>query len=326
MSRMMNATSASGSRGRRHRLRRLSPDFGEHALRIEARNIGGQIRHGERQIAGDAHERPHAHHFVVADPRHGRDADHLARDVRLFGRPAGGRSCARRADRSPAAERAAQRDFDALRHAAKLVSPSSDVKTAPPMRAAPDRAVRIVPANHCTETRRRSTQTALPPSTESGGSLPSSIDVAMLGAMCAARSRLIQARCPLARDLIMKRRPRARTRGGTMPGGSKTGQCRIAARIFERCRSPPVRPSQIEITRTTAGIWPECGAAVNGALAGTGSKTHISLGNSADAADAKNPNLLLTYVTAGYPIYRPLGTPPRLLGAMACLRSSSLEQ
>ena len=57
---------------------------------------------------------------------------------------------------------------------AKLVSPSSDVKTAPPIRAAPHSAVRIVPANHCTETRRRSTKPLLPPSTDSGGSLPSS--------------------------------------------------------------------------------------------------------------------------------------------------------
>ncbi len=58
---------------------------------------------------------------------------------------------------------------------AKVVSPSSDVKTAPPMRAAPQSAVRIVPANHWTETRRRSTNPLDPPSTDSGGSLPSSM-------------------------------------------------------------------------------------------------------------------------------------------------------
>ena len=58
---------------------------------------------------------------------------------------------------------------------AKLVSPSSAVKTAPPMRAAPHTPVKIVPENHCTETRLRSTTPPVPPSTESGGSLPRSI-------------------------------------------------------------------------------------------------------------------------------------------------------
>ena len=55
---------------------------------------------------------------------------------------------------------------------AKLVSPSSEAKTAPPMRAAPHSPVRMVPLNHCSENRRRSTSTPVPPSTESGGSLP----------------------------------------------------------------------------------------------------------------------------------------------------------
>ncbi len=53
---------------------------------------------------------------------------------------------------------------------AKVISPSSDAKTAPPMRAAPHRPVRMVPLNHCTETRRRSITAASEPSTESGGS------------------------------------------------------------------------------------------------------------------------------------------------------------
>src|SRR5262249_62320175 len=57
-------------------------------------------------------------------------------------------------------------------------SPSRDVKTAPLMRAAPQSAVIIVPANHCTETRRRSTNPLDPPSTDSGGSLPSSLAAA----------------------------------------------------------------------------------------------------------------------------------------------------
>ena len=70
----------------------------------------------------------------------------------------------------------APRNADSTRcgAAAKLVSPSRDAKTAPPMRAAPQSPVRIVPLNHCTETRRRSTRPPLLPSTDSGGSLPSS--------------------------------------------------------------------------------------------------------------------------------------------------------
>ena len=58
---------------------------------------------------------------------------------------------------------------------AKLVSPSSEAKTAPPIRAAPHSPVSIVPLNHCTESRRRSTRPPVPPSTRSGGSLPRSM-------------------------------------------------------------------------------------------------------------------------------------------------------
>ena len=58
---------------------------------------------------------------------------------------------------------------------AKVISPSSDAKTAPPIRAAPQRPVKIVPLNHCTETRRRSITAASEPSTDSGGSWPRSM-------------------------------------------------------------------------------------------------------------------------------------------------------
>src|SRR4029453_18659201 len=58
---------------------------------------------------------------------------------------------------------------------AKVISPSREAKTAPPMRAAPPRPVRMVPLNHCTETRRRSITAASEPSTESGGSCPRSM-------------------------------------------------------------------------------------------------------------------------------------------------------
>ena len=53
---------------------------------------------------------------------------------------------------------------------AKVISPSREAKTAPPIRAAPQSPVRMVPLNHCTETRRRSITAASLPSTESGGS------------------------------------------------------------------------------------------------------------------------------------------------------------
>ena len=90
--------------------------------------------------------------------------------------PAGGsRSLLRLASLSPIAPMA-PRSVLSIRSGtvAKLVSPSSDAKTAPPIRAAPQTPVRIVPENHCTETRRRSMTPPVPPSTESGGSLPRS--------------------------------------------------------------------------------------------------------------------------------------------------------
>src|SRR5580704_15931156 len=88
----------------------------------------------------------------------------------------GNRSLLRDTPRGSAPTPSAPRSATSTRSGseAKLVSPSSDVKTAPPIKAAPHNAVRMVPANHCTETRRRSTKPLLPPSTDSGGSLPSS--------------------------------------------------------------------------------------------------------------------------------------------------------
>jgi hypothetical protein len=44
------------------------------------------------------------------------------------------------------------------------------------MRAAPQQPVRIVPESHWIETRRRVTNACCSPSTESGGSLPSSME------------------------------------------------------------------------------------------------------------------------------------------------------
>ena len=79
---------------------------------------------------------------------------------------------------------------------AKLVSPSSAANTAPPMSAAPHRPVRMVPLNHCTETRRRSTRPLRSPSTDNGCSLPRSM-CSVSQARANASSALIQARRPL---------------------------------------------------------------------------------------------------------------------------------
>ncbi len=88
--------------------------FGEQLLRIEGRDIGGEIGNGQRQIAGDAQERPHAHNFVVGDARDGGDADDLAGEGRLF---RGRQPVALVREAEPVcagAERAAQRNFHAL--------------------------------------------------------------------------------------------------------------------------------------------------------------------------------------------------------------------
>jgi hypothetical protein len=52
--------------------------------------------------------------------------------------------------------------------------------------------------------------------------------------------------------------------------------------------------SQIRIYKNGRGIWPQCGAAVNSALAGGPSQTHISHSKSAYAATQKTRHLLLT--------------------------------
>ena len=63
---------------------------------------------------------------------------------------------------------------------AKLVSPPSEAKTAPPMSAAPHSPVKMAPLNHCSDSRRRSTRPPVPPSAESGGSLPRSSSASSL--------------------------------------------------------------------------------------------------------------------------------------------------
>ena len=99
-----------GRRGRAH--------VGQHALRIEWRDLRGQVARSHRQVAGDAHERTHPHHVTVADAGHGRDAHDIARGGRLARR----RQAVALVQADGAiigAECAAQRAFDALRHPGK---------------------------------------------------------------------------------------------------------------------------------------------------------------------------------------------------------------
>ena len=93
--------------------------------------------------------------------------------------------------------------------AAKFASPSSATKTAPPISAAPHKPVRIVPENHWTETRRRSTRPDVAPSASNGGSLPRSIgSCGCSQTIWIAPSALIQAPCPLdSRASACARRP-----------------------------------------------------------------------------------------------------------------------
>ena len=119
----MNETSASGSApaassAEAAGVARLASIF----CALNGRNAGGQLRHRERQIAGDPNERAHAHDLAVAAAAAGvGNADDLARGIGFAGRrqPVG---LARRIGHAigDAADRAAQRCFDALRHGGEI--------------------------------------------------------------------------------------------------------------------------------------------------------------------------------------------------------------
>lgn len=115
----------------------------------------------------------------------------------------------------------------------------------------------MVPANHCTETRRRSTRALVPPSTDSGGSLPSSMasvrldryapcdrDGLKLAVPCALRSRVGGRN----RDIpVVVSRPWNQAR--TMPvgpwpvnDGAATRLEEAAVRIAPRCVHPSNEP------------------------------------------------------------------------------------
>ena len=114
-SRMTKATSASGSAAGGSSAVAVPPPGADSASRRCGLNGGILAERSltrQRQIAGDAHEGTHAHDFMIADPRHGGDADHLAGEGWLF---RGRQPVALARDAEPVgadAERAAQRDFD----------------------------------------------------------------------------------------------------------------------------------------------------------------------------------------------------------------------
>ena len=100
--------------GRRRRLVVAGDPVGEQLLRIERRNIGGEIGDGQRKIAGDAHIGPHADQFAIAHMRRGRNAQDLAGNARLAERrqPVGLAQAAQVV--ADAGDRAAQRVLDPL--------------------------------------------------------------------------------------------------------------------------------------------------------------------------------------------------------------------
>ena len=113
-SQVTKETSASGSAAGR-RLVVAGDGIGEELLRIERRNIGGEIGHRQRQIAGDADEGAGADQFAIADVRRGRHAQDLARHARL-------------ADR---------RQPIGLAEAAQAIADAGDARRATPTRPAP---------------------------------------------------------------------------------------------------------------------------------------------------------------------------------------------
>ena len=129
--------------------RRYADAVGQHFLRIERRNVGRYFGHRQRKIAGYPHEAARSDDLAVAHAG--------GVGIRMIWRATLARLLfASRSllwvplRRSASPADAPQRShFDRSGTAAKLVSPSSEAKTAPPMRAAPhkpgqDRAARTI--------------------------------------------------------------------------------------------------------------------------------------------------------------------------------------
>ena len=122
-SRVKNETSASGSApAASSALAGSALGLGEHLLRIERRNVGGELGHRERQIARDANEGTHAHDLAVAAAAgRGGHPDDLARGVGLAGRRQAIGLAGHVGDAiGDAADGAAQRGFHPLRHGGEI--------------------------------------------------------------------------------------------------------------------------------------------------------------------------------------------------------------
>ena len=103
-----------GVRLRGRRLLVAGDRVGKKLLRIERRDVGGQIGHRQRQIAGDADVSAGAHQFAFAHARRSRNAQDLPRHALLADR----RQAVGLAEGvqavADAGDRAAQRHLDAL--------------------------------------------------------------------------------------------------------------------------------------------------------------------------------------------------------------------
>ena len=164
--------------------------------------------------------------------------------------------------------------------AAKWASPSSAVKTAPPIRAAPHRPVRIVPENHCAETRRRSTsRRCRHRRTAAARCRDRSRSDSPLGRYARALA-VVQSAVPLnvaheraqaeewSRAIAAPRRHDWKQAAGTMPWAPHDRVNHAAQRSHNAVTLPSTAPPALRrCTPLTAkngrGMWPECGAAAS---------------------------------------------------------------
>ena len=181
--------------------------------------------------------------------------------------------------------------------AAKLVSPSREAKTAPPISAAPHRPVRIVPLNHCNETRRRSTSVPVPPSTESGGSLPSSMGSVFSLRFAPRTLAWSKTPFPRSRDRVpyaayaapslvrsperipkprgpdrlgLKRRIKAIDAATPIQAASTRPGRRGSKPLADAAAPPALRHPRHDCVKNGGGMWPQCGArTAKSHLAGT---------------------------------------------------------
>ena len=141
-----------------------------------------------------------------------------------------------------AADRAAQCHFDAFGGGGKLVSPSSEAKTAPPIRAAPHKPVRIVPQNHCNGNPAAVDQAAGAAVDRKRRLVAEINGLGLKPPICAAQlCRLVQDRCPphsrRDRKALCGAQPR-------LPPDNRIARVRDQARLKRNRRQmPPANPA-----------------------------------------------------------------------------------